>query len=179
MLVWMVYALAHHREVQEKIYKEIINHVGEQDVSFDQLHKFKYIDNVIDETLRIFPSFPFYDRRCLKDDVFNGYKIEAGTDIIMSLYNLHRLGGGPEVNTFNPDRQNDSSLFNGVPFGVGRHLCVGRKLALLTGKVILIQICRNFIVKPLGGTTFSDSIEIKVASTMEPKSGLYLNFERR
>ncbi len=50
-------------------------------------------------------------RRALEDDAFDQYIVEKGSDIFISVWNLHRSPDlWPEADTFNPDRCEQSSM---------------------------------------------------------------------
>lgn len=105
-VVWSLFILGCHQEVQKQIYEEIQSICGlSEDVSMDQLGKLTYLDCCVKEVLRLYPSVPFI-ARCLGSDTFiGGNKVPSGTQIMLNLYLIHRdpeQWKDPEV--FDPNR---------------------------------------------------------------------------
>ena len=48
----LLYELAIHQDIQDKLYKDLIACHPTDDVAYDDLNKSKYLDNVVNETLR-------------------------------------------------------------------------------------------------------------------------------
>lgn len=70
-----LYNLAKYPNVQQKCIEEIRNVIGddlERSVTLQDLNELKYLELVIKESLRLFPSVPFYGRKLNED-------IEVGT----------------------------------------------------------------------------------------------------
>lgn len=64
--------LAHHPEVQDKIFEEIQEATnGTNDLTTENLNKMNYLDRVIKESLRIYPPVPFISRT-LTEDMLHG-----------------------------------------------------------------------------------------------------------
>lgn len=55
-----------HPKVQDKAYEEIIS-VLDGDLNDEKLHKLEYLDRVIKETLRLFPTVPISFRKATED----------------------------------------------------------------------------------------------------------------
>jgi len=79
---WVLYALSLHPEVEAKVYDEI-NSVCEK-FTIEEIEKLKYLDNVINETFRMYPPVNGVWRIALKDDIISGYKIPKGTWVLVS-----------------------------------------------------------------------------------------------
>lgn len=62
--------LAEHKDIQTKLYNEILevlSETKENSVNFDDLTKLKYMEMVIKESMRLFPSLPVISREVSKD----------------------------------------------------------------------------------------------------------------
>jgi cytochrome P450 family 4 len=61
-----MYNLAKHPEIQQKVFDEIRNVIGddkEKSVTQKDLNDLNYLELVIKESLRLFPPVPFYGRK--------------------------------------------------------------------------------------------------------------------
>lgn len=63
-----------HQDVQEKVYKEILEVFNGQDVEVDteNINKLKYLELVIKETMRLFPVAPVIGRKLTADIELDG-----------------------------------------------------------------------------------------------------------
>ncbi len=91
--------LANHPEIQDRCVEEQhsifgASDRGEADVGTEHLHKMTYLEAVLKESLRLYPSVPIVGRRLGEDDVIDGHPSPAGTSAICFIHLLHR---NPEV----------------------------------------------------------------------------------
>ncbi|KAI4459607.1 cytochrome p450 [Holotrichia oblita] len=134
-LSFCLYELACNEDVQTKLRDEIESvlqkHNGE--LSYEAIAELKYMDMVLSETLRKYPSVPALNRICTMD-----YKIpqtnlllEKNTQVIISIDGLHY---DPQYyqdpHKFIPERFSDENRgkipqFAYLPFGEGPRTCVG------------------------------------------------------
>ncbi|WP_368734303.1 cytochrome P450, partial [Erythrobacter sp. YJ-T3-07] len=67
-LSWAIYELARHPQVVEKLRTEIIGRIGPTNTpTFEDLNSMHYLQNVLNETMRLYPTLPFNIRFALKD----------------------------------------------------------------------------------------------------------------
>jgi cytochrome P450 family 4 len=97
--------LSHHPEVQEKLFEEIQEFIGDEDFSMDIFNKMPYMDRVLKECLRLYPPVPFIARTLTEDLNHEGVFFPKGTNVEIFIYDIHR---DPEVfpdpEKFDPDR---------------------------------------------------------------------------
>ena len=68
-LVMMIYLIAQHPEVEQKVREEIAEHMKDEDYSYENLKNFTYIDCVEKEVTRYFgPANGNFTRKAIKDD---------------------------------------------------------------------------------------------------------------
>jgi cytochrome P450 family 6 len=129
--------LCKHPEIQKKVQDEIdrvLIEANSEEISYDMLHKMKYLECCIDEALRKYPIVPILNRECSKEHKFAGtnWTLKKGTPIIIPVQGLHR---DPDIYEnpleFRPERFIDSSNGNGksngvfyLPFGDGPRLTI-------------------------------------------------------
>ncbi|KAK1223030.1 hypothetical protein PQX77_014107 [Marasmius sp. AFHP31] len=160
-----------HPEYQERAQKEIDAVVGSGRLpDFDDREKMPFVNALIAETLRWNPVTPLgAEHRALRDDVYEGYFIPAGTTVVPNAWNWGTKSNalravlrdetlyGPRTQDFNPNRFLKQEVGNEVPpnpelyaFGFGRRICPGRYLAVNNLYLAMSYILASFIIaKPI------------------------------
>lgn len=150
-LGFVSYILAMHQDVQDKVIAEMDNVAPKgEPVTYELMSQMTYLDQVIKETLRIYPPIVLTDREIGEDVVVDGVVLKKNCVIFVPIYGIHhspQLWENPEV--FSPERFNkeNSEKFHPLswmPFGAGPRTCIGMRLALMEMKLALIHILRKF-----------------------------------
>ncbi|CAI0374457.1 unnamed protein product [Linum tenue] len=212
VLTWAVFLLAQNPSKMKKAQAELDAVLGQEKPTFESLKKLEYIRLIVVESLRLYPQPPLLIRRSLKPDVLpggyqgspDGYAIPAGTDIFVSVYNLHRSPHfWDRPNDFEPERflvtkTNESvegwagfdpsrspgalypnevvSDFALLPFGGGPRKCVGDQFALMESTVALAMLLQKFDVELRGSP---ESVELVTGATIHTKNGLWCKLQKR
>lgn len=158
----MAYELAVNPDIQEELVKEI-NEVKEQlsnkPVIYEALHKMKFLDMVVSETLRKWPPAPQAGNRIttkpytFTDRKGHVVKLNPGDNIFFPVVALHYDEKyWPNPKKFDPYRFDDSNKKNihpgtYLPFGIGRRACIGSRFALMESKLLIFEILRNFSIE--------------------------------
>ncbi|KAJ8940736.1 hypothetical protein NQ318_005487 [Aromia moschata] len=155
-MTFALFELAKHPKCQEKVrdeLKRVLAKHGDQ-VTYDALGDMKYMSQVIDETLRLYPPLATLMRQCVKDYKVPGEDvvIEKGTKVLIPVL-------GPQMDEefyenpkeFNPDRFDEDKRkkipqYAHLPFGEGPRICIGERFGVMESKVGLTCILRNFKV---------------------------------
>ncbi|XP_016490955.2 cytochrome P450 97B2, chloroplastic isoform X2 [Nicotiana tabacum] len=211
VLTWAVFLLAQHPVKMKKAQSEIDAVLGQGRTTFESLKKLEYLRLIVVESLRLYPQPPLLIRRSLKSDKLpggyngdkDGYEIPAGTDVFLSVYNLHRspyLWDKP--NEFEPERflvPKESSIegwagfdpsrspgalypneiisdFAFLPFGGGPRKCVGDQFALMESTIALAMLLQKFDVELRGSP---ESVELVTGATIHTKTGLWCKLKKR
>ncbi|KAK8761943.1 hypothetical protein V5799_026788 [Amblyomma americanum] len=153
-LSFLLYLLASHPSEQNEIMNELEDLFPEkvgQDLSFDDLRQLKRLDLIILEGLRMYPPVPVVvTRKCSQDTTTCGRFIPAGVSILAVPWLIHHDPDlWPDPEQFRPERfaeENRERIRSGtyVPFGLGRRVCIGEKLALLLVKCALVKVLQDF-----------------------------------
>ena len=64
--------------------------LGDRKPTLDDLKKLRFTMRVINEAMRLYPQPPVLIRRAVEDDVLGGFSVAAGSDIFISVWNIHR-----------------------------------------------------------------------------------------
>jgi len=156
-LTWTLYLISQHPDVEKRLLDEINMVVGKDGkVEYAHLAELKYMRQVIDESLRLYPPVPVDARAAVNDDILpgTGYHIPAGTVVLYAPYAQHRF---PEYFkdplTFNPDRWVTDYIkpFAFIPFHCGPRICLGQNMAYQEIKIALATILPKFSFKLLEG----------------------------
>ncbi|XP_018368992.1 PREDICTED: cytochrome P450 3A29-like isoform X2 [Trachymyrmex cornetzi] len=152
--------LMHSLINEEKVYKELMTIYGTKTpistpVKYDDLQHMRYLDQVIEETLRLFPTTPIIGRRLTKDVKIGNFILPKNTSIIIVLMLMNRQEQyWPNPLKFDPDRflpervkDCPSDSFYHIPFSDGPRNCIGTKYAMISIKVILATLIRTFVFK--------------------------------
>ncbi|XP_013118545.2 cytochrome P450 4d8 [Stomoxys calcitrans] len=159
-----LHLLARHPRVQKKILEEIFQVYGELESSMRfslmNLNELKYLECVIKEVLRLYPSVPIIARIIEQDLKYKHSTlgegiIPAGTNFIILVNGSPTSGDSyPNPEEFFPERHenvDDGGNTNyGRPFSAGPRNCFGQKFAMYNMKVALVRIIRRYELLPLG-----------------------------
>nr|XP_040133681.1 cytochrome P450 3A4-like [Ictidomys tridecemlineatus] len=154
-LSFIMYLLATHPDVQKKLQQEIDETLpNKAPVTYDVLFEMKYLDMVVNETLRLYPVVERIVRICKKDVELNGVLIPKGTIVAIPTYSLHQNSTyWSEPEKFYPERfskknKDSINLYLHMPFGNGPRNCIGMRFALMSMKLALIRLLKNFSFHP-------------------------------
>lgn len=169
--------LAKHPEWQEKIFKEWQTVTASTDDVMTRIMSSKICQQVIEESMRLYPPAYFIDRVNIEKDTFNGFEFEPGCNLLFSVYEMHRhpeLWENPDAflpeRFIDGERQYSSQYF---PFGAGPRKCIGNNFAMFEMIMAVTQLVSTYKMYPE-----FDAIEITPLITLKPKNAL-LRFEKR
>jgi cytochrome P450 len=165
-LTYALWALGRHPELQDRVAAEVAA-VGDRPLTADDVPRLGYTVQVLNEALRLCPPAPVASRMVTKDFEVDGYRVEAGSWVIVGIYAMHRdpaLWDHPLV--FDPNRFSRSNSKNRdrwqyLPFGGGPRSCIGDHFAMLEATLGLATILRHAEIQPL-----DDDFPLAVPLTM-------------
>ncbi|UMM36661.1 hypothetical protein L5515_008724 [Caenorhabditis briggsae] len=155
---WMVWSLAHHQDIQQKVHEEIVSNCGDypnEEITYEQANKLYYLELVMKESKRFFPPVAAVQRHLQEPMVIDGHKIPAGTNIAIAPLVLHsnpEVFKNPEVfdpNRFLPEECAKRHAYDYIPFSAGVKNCIGQKFSVLNEKVLISHLVRNFKIEPM------------------------------
>ncbi|XP_003741915.1 cytochrome P450 4c3 [Galendromus occidentalis] len=154
-----LYLLGLSPDKQERAQRELDEVVGDAShITTEHLPRLKYLEAVIKESQRLYPSVPNVGRNLRKDLTMpNGVTIPAGSTCIVAISELHRnpkyfeypLEFIPE--RFLPEGKHlmAKNPFCFIPFSAGPRNCIGQRFAILEEKIIIGHVLRNFSIRSL------------------------------
>lgn len=172
-ITYAILMLAMHPEVEQLVVNELNEFYKEGDViDYDLLKQLNYLEMVIKETMRLFPSVPLTIRESIEDMNLEGVaSLPKGVTFVCSFYRLHRWENiwGPDANKFRPDRFSPEEIaqrhpFSFLPFGSGSRNCLGNRYAMLSIKTGLIHLMNNY---KFSTKLTMDDIKLKFSITLK------------
>jgi cytochrome P450 len=149
-LNWAWYLLAKHPEVEARVIKEAQEFMPDAAaVNFENATAMVYTQQVLEETLRLYPPVWLFTRRSNSEDEILDFDLPDGTDIYLSPYILHRTDRfWPNPDQFDPDRfaatdkpKKDRPYF---PFSLGPRRCLGEYFSFLEMKIHLALLLPRY-----------------------------------
>jgi cytochrome P450 len=181
-LNWAWYLLAGHPQAEEALLAEARRCLpGTEDIDSDTLTAMTYTQQLLEETLRLYPPVWIFSRRATEQDELGGYAIEPGTDIYLSPYILHRTEKyWSRPDRFDPQRFAPAAAYKKgerpyFPFSLGPRRCLGEYFSFLEMKVhlgLLIQRFRMTLVD-------DDEPELDLGINLRTRQSIFLRPQLR
>lgn len=136
----VIMMLAIHSSDQEKLFQEILSIMPKKDskIALSDLNKLTFLDQCINESMRIFPPVPIVARESSKPlKLTNGIVVPPGVPLIIGYRPIQNRSEywGTDAHVFNPLRFDKDLLKNSqaasfIPYSYGSRDCVGELLRL-------------------------------------------------
>jgi cytochrome P450 len=180
-LSWTWYLLAHNPDVDAKLAAELRDVLGGRPPAVSDLPQLRFTEQVVTESLRLYPPAWGFGRQAIADCEIGGYTIPASTTIIISPWVLHRDPRYFErPDEFRPERWSGDFArqlprFAYIPFGGGPRICIGNRFAMMEAVLILATVAQRFQLQ------LQDSRPVVPlpSITLRPKGGVPLKLAPR
>ncbi|MBM7117417.1 bifunctional cytochrome P450/NADPH--P450 reductase [Archangium primigenium] len=157
--------------------------LGTDTPRLDHLASLRYVEQILMETLRLWPTAPGFAVHPHEDTVLGGrYAVTAQDTVMIFPPTLHRdpTVWGADAEAFRPerfDRDAEARLPPNAwkPFGNGQRACIGRPFAMQEAQLVLSMILQRF---DLFEDDPSYTLKIKQALTIKP-DGFRIRVRRR
>ena len=149
---WTLIELLRHPEVLARVTAELdALYAAGEEVSYQALRAMPELEAAIKEALRLHPPLILVLRVAKEPFVVQGFRVEAGTLVGASLSVSNRMPEDfPEADRFVPERYREPRAedrlhpWTWIPFGAGRHRCVGAPFAMMQLKAIFSVLLRGW-----------------------------------
>lgn len=165
LMSWVFYCLVRNQRVLEKLRLVILEEFGPyspdgetatRDITFQKLKGCRYMQHVMNETLRLHSIVAFNSRRAVRDttlptgggsDSTKPLFVPAGTEVNFSTHVMHRRKDlwGEDADEFVPERwESTRPGWNYAPFNGGPRICIGQQFALTEAGYVIVRILQRF-----------------------------------
>jgi cytochrome P450 len=172
-ITWTLYLLSEQPDLQDAA-------AAEAQAADGRIDRLPLLRLILEESLRIYPPVPRFDRQAVAADRFGDAEVAAGDIVSIWPWLIHRhkrLWDEPDA--FDPDRfAGDGAQrhrFQYLPFGGGPRLCVGARFATVEALTILAHWLSRWRFSPVPGR----KVRLSGMVTLRPAGGLPLQLERR
>ena len=134
-------------QYQQQLFEEVCSlfpKTGEFEVTYNDTQELKYMDMVINESMRLIAPVPLVGRQPSQEiTLSNGWTLSKDIQIWINIFHVHRRKDiwGPRADTFYPDHFLPSNMakihsYAFLPFTKGVRNCIGK-----TYKIYIFFIC--------------------------------------
>lgn len=185
-IAFVLYNLAKYPDIQKRVFEESCTVLGsdtKKPTTISDLNNLNYLELVVKESLRLYPSVPLYGRHMFDDLKIGDVTLPKDTTVVVAPY---FLGRNPEVfpdpMKFDPERFNvetnneKNNPYSYVPFSAGPRNCIGQKFAMYEMKSVVSKVIRSFKL------TLPENPEELVLSNelvLRPVNGIVLKLKQR
>ncbi|MCO4762640.1 MAG: cytochrome P450 [Myxococcales bacterium] len=185
-LAWTLHLLSTHPEVADKVAEELQTHTGGETLTMRQMCQLRYTDQVLKESMRLYPPVWIIGRRAEEDDEIGGFHIRKGTYVYLPAWVLHRNERTwRQPSRFDPDRFSPERVaerkalgahrFSYLPFSGGQRKCIGDQFARMEAIIALATLLPAVKLQPVAGR----AVEADAQLTLRPKGGLPMHLSPR
>jgi cytochrome P450 len=178
LLSWSIYLLAAHPQSMQQAQEEVDRVLGDQVPGHKGLGRLFFLDQVINEALRLYPPIHVSNRRLVKDLEFGGYRLPADERLMFSIYLTHHdRKQWQEPARFEPGRFAPGIKripYTYVPFGGGPRNCIGAAYAQVEAKAVLARLLQRYHF-----TLLKPSVRLYMGATLEPRPGVLVQASAR
>jgi cytochrome P450 len=167
LLAWTFALLGQHPEIHQRTVQEV-----------NTLEKSPLLDQVIKESLRLYPPIHIGNRRVAKEMQFSEGTVPAGERIFYSIYLTHR---DPSVwenaEDFCPERfahGRKTPPFSYVPFGGGPRSCIGGAFGQAEARIVMSHLLRTYKFE-----FTNHKIHAHMGATLEPRPGVRMRITKK
>jgi cytochrome P450 len=180
LLSWALYLLGKHPAVMEKARAEVDSVLGDGIPTLELVAGLRYLDQIVDETMRLYPPIHLGSRVAAVDLNFQGYTIPAGTRVMYSIFLTQRMPQyWDDPDAFKPERfeaeaKRAQTPYTFLPFGGGPRNCIGAAFAQVEAKVVLARLLQHYHL-----TLMPKRVRMFMGATLEPRPGVWMTVRRR
>ncbi len=180
-LSWTWVLLAQHPNVEAKLHAELDEVLGGRAPTMQDLPRLRYTEQVIKESMRVYPPVWGVGREALEDCDIGGYAVPKGMQLSLPQWLVHRDERFFEdAKDFKPERwvegfEKSLPKYAYFPFGGGPRLCIGNNFAMMEAVLLLATLAQGYSLH----LTQPEEVIPQPAITLRPKRGVKVRLRAR
>ena len=177
LLAWALLLVANDEAVRSRARAEAKAAIGNRPATADDLARSPYIEQILQETLRLYPPVALLARNVIAPDQIYDREIRPGDTVFLNIYSLHRHHlwwenpNAFEPDNFTPQKVAARDRYLHLPFGAGARICIGANFAMMQAQIILTTLLSRFSFHPAGPAPTP-----VMHMTVRPEPGVWLEF---
>jgi len=181
-LTFTFYLLSQNPEKEKLLHGELDKVLSGRLPGVEDYPNLKYTENILAESMRLFPPAWALGRLSIEEHEFGGYQIPKGALVLLSPFIAHRDKRFWEnADEFIPERWQAQSVKEAgqkniyFPFGGGVRRCIGESFAWTEGVLLLATLARKWKLRLMP----EQKIGLNPLMTLRPKYGMKMRIEKR
>lgn len=181
-LTWTFYLLSQNAEAERKFHQELDEVLGDKQITPEDYPRLKFTEQILAESMRLFPPAWTVGRLATEEHEFNGFRIPPKSLVLASQYVMHRDERFWEnAENFQPERWEKLSAkeagnkFIYFPFSKGVRNCVGENFAWMEGVLLLAILGRKWKLN----LAPEQKIVLQPMITLRSKHGMKMKLVKR
>lgn len=180
-LTFTLYLLSQHPEIEAYVVAELDRVLGDRPPTLADLDNRPYLEQVLQESMRILPSAALFGRQSIDTIELGGYTVPKNSLMLIATWTLHHR---PDIYSqpdqfdperFSSDRQSTIPKFAYLPFSEGPRVCIGRAFAMMQMRINLAMLLQRYHLRLVKGY----QLELQFQFNVRPKNGLPMKIEMR
>jgi cytochrome P450 len=180
-LTWTLYLLARSPDWSAALEAEVASVTGGGEVQAAHIERLELTQQVLKESMRLFPPVPLMTRQAVADVSLGGRPVRAGTSVVMPIYAIHRHARcWEDPDAFDPtrfasEREARIPRYQYMPFGAGPRICIGQAFAMIEATAMLATFVAQARFAALDGHVPEPVARV----TLVPRGGMPLRVTLR
>ena len=167
LLAWTFALLGQHPEVHQRVVEEV-----------DTMDRSPLLDQVIKESLRLYPPIHIGNRRIAEEMEFTEGNVPKDERMFYSIYLTHRDPSiWEKADSFCPERfanGRKTPPFSYVPFGGGPRACIGAAFGQAEARIVMAKLLKTYTYE-----FTNHKIHPHMGATLEPRPGVMMKVTKR
>jgi cytochrome P450 len=178
LLAWTFFLLGKNPEIYSRLQKELDLTLQNQPPITPAGWQPSLLDEIIKESLRLYPPIHLGSRRVAESIDFDGHCVPEGERLIYSIYLTHRdPANWDKPDDFKPERfahGRKHSPFAYVPFGGGPRACIGAAFGQMEARLVLGRLLQTHHFQLM-----NPKVHTHMGATLEPRPGVFMRIQRK
>lgn len=180
-LTWTIYLLSEQPDLQDQAAEEARSALSAGGDGAGLIEELPLLRRILEESMRLYPPVPRFDRQALSPDTLAGASISPGDIVSIWPWIIHRHkklwedADAFDADRFLPERKAALHRFQYVPFGGGPRVCVGARFATSEALTILAHWLAAWRFERVHARL----VRVIGTVTLRPEGGLPLRLSRR